>query len=265
MKFKCVILCPYVKDECNGDILTGSGVLKISEKIDTNLLIDFNHEENELKDIELIDTEILNMSQEWGDKIAKKGSLIGTVESTNDQVNECIKNRNIKGVSIHTRFNPDESNVCACEIEENPEDKTFNNTENKECLIPKYLSLIGGKKTPCNGFSIEIMEEDTMVEETKTEEKKEGSEDIKKSELSDEAKKEIAALFAEAIKPVTEAISNLNIEKSDEEDKPSEEDKKDENSTETKNVTEDSKDKVDIKKAKPDIKTDIFGLEVVKI
>ena len=39
MKFKCVILCPYVKDECNGDILTGSGVLKISEKSGTNVLV----------------------------------------------------------------------------------------------------------------------------------------------------------------------------------------------------------------------------------
>ncbi len=267
MKFKIVILCPYIPDECNGDILTGSGVLKISEKIDTNLLIDFNHEKNELKNTKLINTEILNLSQEWGDKIAKKGSLIGTIESTNDQVNECIKKGRIKGVSLHTRFNPDESDVCACEIEEKPEDKTFNNTENKECLIPKYLSLIGGDKVPCNGFDI-IIEEDIMVneEDKKNKQDENSGNDVQKAEFSEEMKKELAEIFAESLKPVVEAISNLKVEKADDEDNKNSdksEDKK--NETTTTNVTEDSKDKLDIEKGKPEIKKDIFGLDVVKI
>ncbi|MGL6298662.1 MAG: hypothetical protein ACRC1M_05775 [Methanobacteriaceae archaeon] len=258
MIFKCVILPTYIPDECNGDILTASGALKISEKIGTDLKIDFNHEENELKDIKLIDTEILKMSQDWGGKVARKGSLIGTVESTNDQVDECIEKGRIIGVSIHTRFNPDESNVCACEIEEKPEDKTFNNTENKECLIPKFLSLIGGNKTPCNGFEI-------MVEEKKKEENTET--DVTKAELSEEKIGEIVAnALAEGLKPLNDAISKLNVEKADGENTPAEEDKKDEATTETTNtVTEDSKDKLETKKAKPKVKTDVFGLPVVKI
>jgi len=270
MIFECVILNPYEPDECNGDVLTASAVLKIGESITPDLTIDFNHNKDPLDDVRLLETNIMTMSDLWGDKIARKGALTGIIESDNEQVNEYIREGKIRGVSLHTRFNPDESSVCACELEESPSDKTFNNTENKECLNPLFLSIIGGDKIPCNGFGIKIIEDDDMKVRSKLDKQepvdieKAGcavDDEIKKAELTEERVAEIVAnAVSEGLQPLLEAISEINTEKAEDDEETTEDVEVEEFET-----TEDTKDKLDIEKSKPALKRDIFGLEIVKI